>query len=258
MCRWRKLKIRGSKLTTPIISARRKEVSNDQGAIVWQGNYDEYGKVKEVVAQTEQNIRFQGQYEDVETGLFYNRFRYYDASDCRFISQDPIHLAGDFNIYAYCQNPVNWLDPFGLWEFMNGATATITAGENSETFHSSPSGHAEMNGLNSFAESGRLNGQHVVISNVTGEFNGGVTKPVGVCSGCRTDIFSVLQQGGATGVTIPITRGNKLQGTVSIESSQFASVRRQLESLRRRGLSNRQTSDEAWEILERHGKVNTC
>ena len=92
-----------------------KEVTDEAGAIVWQGNYDEYGKVTAVKSQTEQNIRFQGQYEDEETGLFYNRFRYYDADGCRYIHQDPIKLAsGETNIYSYVYNPNSLADPLGL------------------------------------------------------------------------------------------------------------------------------------------------
>ena len=91
-----------------------KEVTNQQGELIWQGNYDEYGKVITVKALTEQNIRFQGQYEDVETGLYYNRFRYYDADGCRYINQDPIGLLGDYNLYDYCQNPITGVDPLGL------------------------------------------------------------------------------------------------------------------------------------------------
>ena len=105
-----------------------KEVTNQQGEIVWQGVYDEYGNVSEAKAQTEQNIRFLGQYEDDETGLFYNRFRYYDPDAGRYINQDPIGLFGDYNLYVYCKNPVNWVDIFGfggsggayMFEFVNG------------------------------------------------------------------------------------------------------------------------------------------
>ena len=91
-----------------------KEVTDESGEIVWQGNYDEYGKVNVVKGETEQNIRFQGQYEDEETGLFYNRFRYYDADDCRYVNQDPISLLGDLNLYSYVDNPNASIDPFGL------------------------------------------------------------------------------------------------------------------------------------------------
>ncbi len=59
-------------------------------------------------------IRFQGQQEDAETGLFYNRFRYYDAEAGRYISPDPIGLAGGLQLFAYVPSPLGWIDPFGL------------------------------------------------------------------------------------------------------------------------------------------------
>ncbi|VAW62671.1 Rhs-family protein [hydrothermal vent metagenome] len=64
--------------------------------------------------QIENNLRFQGQYFDSETGLHYNRFRYYDPNCGRFINQDPIGLAGGNNNYLYVPNPTGWVDPFGL------------------------------------------------------------------------------------------------------------------------------------------------
>jgi len=59
-------------------------------------------------------IRFQGQYFDDESGLHYNRFRYYSPQQARFIHQDPIGLVGGINHYQYAPNHVNWVDPFGL------------------------------------------------------------------------------------------------------------------------------------------------
>jgi len=61
-----------------------------------------------------QPLRYQGQYFDAETGLHYNRFRYYDPDAGRFISQDPIGLAGGINLYQYAPNPLVWVDPLGL------------------------------------------------------------------------------------------------------------------------------------------------
>ncbi|WP_339483833.1 MULTISPECIES: RHS repeat-associated core domain-containing protein, partial [unclassified Pseudomonas] len=60
------------------------------------------------------SLRFQGQYFDVETGLHYNRYRYYDPQVGRFIGKDPIGFAGGLNVYAYGPNPVEWVDPLGL------------------------------------------------------------------------------------------------------------------------------------------------
>ena len=92
-----------------------QEVSDHQGNIVWSGNYRAYGSL--AVAQenaVENHLRFQGQYFDDESGLHYNRFRYYDPQVGRFINQDPIGLAGGMNNYQYVPNPVSWIDPFGL------------------------------------------------------------------------------------------------------------------------------------------------
>ncbi|WP_233268525.1 RHS repeat-associated core domain-containing protein [Cellulophaga sp. L1A9] len=60
-------------------------------------------------------FRYQGQYEDVETGLYYNRFRYYAPDQGIYISQDPIGLAGNNpNLYAYTFDSNSEVDPFGL------------------------------------------------------------------------------------------------------------------------------------------------
>ncbi|WP_183133248.1 RHS repeat-associated core domain-containing protein, partial [Pseudomonas syringae] len=49
-----------------------------------------------------------------ETGLHYNTFRYYDPEIGRFTTQDPIGLAGGFNLYQYAPSPIGWIDPYGL------------------------------------------------------------------------------------------------------------------------------------------------
>jgi len=60
-----------------------------------------------------QNLRFQGQYLDRDTGLHYNTFRYYDPDIGRFVSPDPIGLAGGTNLHSYSPNPIAWIDPWG-------------------------------------------------------------------------------------------------------------------------------------------------
>ena len=59
-------------------------------------------------------LRFQGQYEDAETGLFYNRFRYYDPAAGLYLSPDPLGLDGGLRAYGYGDNPTGWIDPLGL------------------------------------------------------------------------------------------------------------------------------------------------
>ncbi|WP_259472289.1 RHS repeat domain-containing protein, partial [Pseudomonas syringae] len=90
------------------------EMTDAEGQIVWQAKYRPWGAIEKlVVNEVEQNLRFQGQYFDVETGLHYNTFRYYDPEIGRFITQDPIGLSGGDNLYQYAPNPNGWVDPIG-------------------------------------------------------------------------------------------------------------------------------------------------
>ncbi|WP_158584182.1 RHS repeat-associated core domain-containing protein [Salinibius halmophilus] len=100
-----------------------KGLFDGEGQRLWQAEHSVYGQIEsersfklhpltgEKVAP---KIRFQGQYEDSESGLFYNLNRYYDAEVGRFTTQDPIGLLGGLNAYQYCPNPVGWVDPLGL------------------------------------------------------------------------------------------------------------------------------------------------
>jgi RHS repeat-associated protein len=60
-------------------------------------------------------LRFAGQYEDVETSLCYNRYRYYDPAAGRFISADPAGLDGGLNVFAVEGSTTSHIDPLGLW-----------------------------------------------------------------------------------------------------------------------------------------------
>ncbi|MET3821758.1 RHS repeat-associated protein [Burkholderia sp. PvR073] len=97
-----------------------QELLDDAGKVVWLGRYRAWGGEKTVWREKpERNevgnaIRFQGQHHDEETGLHYNRYRYYDPQSGRFVSKDPIGLQGGLNVYQYAANPIEWVDPFGL------------------------------------------------------------------------------------------------------------------------------------------------
>jgi RHS repeat-associated protein len=91
------------------------EASNDDGRITWKVSYRTWGNVlTQEVTEIQQRLRFQGQYFDEETGLHYNRYRYYDPGTGRFISQDPLGLPASANLYRYAVNPTGWIDPLGL------------------------------------------------------------------------------------------------------------------------------------------------
>ena len=68
-------------------------------------------------------MRLPGQYFDEESRLHYNRHRYYDPHCARYISQDPIGLAGGENAYSYVANPISRIDPLGLDEVCPGTEA---------------------------------------------------------------------------------------------------------------------------------------
>jgi RHS repeat-associated protein len=92
-----------------------KEAYDSSGRKVWECELSAYGKVKQCSDSSFIPFRFQGQYEDTETGLYYNRFRYYSPEEAMYVTaQDPIGLDGGDRLYAYVYDPNGWLDIFGL------------------------------------------------------------------------------------------------------------------------------------------------
>ncbi|MGR4051840.1 HNH/endonuclease VII fold putative polymorphic toxin, partial [Kosakonia cowanii] len=93
-------------------------VTDSHGDTVWRGASTAWGRsLREstpVNWDTPQNLRFQGQYLDRETGLHYNTFRYYDPAGGCYTQMDPIGLLGGLNTYTYVVDPLGWVDPLGL------------------------------------------------------------------------------------------------------------------------------------------------
>ena len=85
------------------------------GSVVWSATYSAFGEASVERETVTNNLRFPGQYYDVETGLHYNWHRYYDPGIGRYVSVDPISFAGgDANLYRYVKNnPLNFMDPEG-------------------------------------------------------------------------------------------------------------------------------------------------
>jgi RHS repeat-associated protein len=80
----------------------------------------------------------QGQYDDGDTGLYYNTFRYYDVDSGRFSAEDPIGLAGGDNLYQYAPNPLRWADPLGLLTVYVGAGAAAFTADPKTIFSDDP------------------------------------------------------------------------------------------------------------------------
>ena len=103
-----------------------QELTSQDGDVVWLsydrawgGSFDSLYKQQFVdnfaVKENElQPFKFQGQSLDIETGLHYNRFRYYDSDVGMFVQRDPIELLGGSNTFQYVPNPTGWIDPLGL------------------------------------------------------------------------------------------------------------------------------------------------
>lgn len=98
------------------VNGAPEEMTDGGGNIVWEAGYQVWGNLthEKETRPVQQNLRFQGQYLDRETGLHYNLYRFYDPDIGKFISGDPIGLRGGINLYAYAPNPLSWIDPLGL------------------------------------------------------------------------------------------------------------------------------------------------
>ena len=87
------------------------------GAVVWSAKFSSFGEADVDPGSSVVNpLRFSGQYEDTETGLYYNWYRYYIPSTGRYLKVDPIGFyGGQANLYGYTSNnPVVYIDPLGL------------------------------------------------------------------------------------------------------------------------------------------------
>ena len=112
-----------------------RALTDDSGDFVWRAYYSGYGEAEldSTIAGPLSgfNVRFPGQYYDDETGLHYNKHRYYDPGTGRYISSDPLGQLGGLNQYQYALNsPANLVDPDGLFVITVPAAivATVSAG----------------------------------------------------------------------------------------------------------------------------------
>ncbi|MEA5114977.1 MAG: RHS repeat-associated core domain-containing protein, partial [Geobacteraceae bacterium] len=100
-----------------------KEIFDTDGECLWQAEHELWGKITVKQQKTRPgshlpfvdcSLRFQNQWEDAETGLFYNLNRYYDPDSGQYLSSDPIGLEGGLRTHGYVHDPMQWVDPLGL------------------------------------------------------------------------------------------------------------------------------------------------
>lgn len=153
-----------------------EELVTGAGQVVAEMRRTAWGKTETAPAgEPGTRLRFKGQLEDPETGLHYNRYRYYDPEAGRYISPDPAGNLPDPNEYRYSLNPIGWVDPLGL---AHHALGTFTpAGSNqpinlnggsvlTSSYSSEPDGHSpaynKQNGITPFKNlTARQNGELV-------------------------------------------------------------------------------------------------
>ena len=104
-----------------------RELCAEDGDIVWRGEQSLWHRHTQTLQSNVKrlfedaandpvhcDLRYQGQLEDKESGLYYNLNRYYDADSGQYLSSDPIGMAGGLRPQAYVHNPMEWVDPLGL------------------------------------------------------------------------------------------------------------------------------------------------
>ena len=100
---------------------------DENGEVVWSADYKPFGEADVTVTTVQNNFRFPGQYYDSESQLHYNYLRYYHPQTGRYLTLDPIGLAGGINLFAYVHNnSINLIDPFGLWFIDVGVSGAAT------------------------------------------------------------------------------------------------------------------------------------
>ncbi|WP_420064953.1 RHS repeat-associated core domain-containing protein [Pectobacterium colocasium] len=110
------------------LTGTARELCSEEGEVRWRGEQGLWGAHREERrpiplrrylgdAANEEvycELRYQGQLFDAETGLYYNRHRYFDPETAQYLSADPIGLAGSIRPQGYVFNPLEWVDPLGL------------------------------------------------------------------------------------------------------------------------------------------------
>jgi RHS repeat-associated protein len=105
-------------------------LTDGTGNVAWKALYTPFGEVAITIEAVQNPFRLPGQYYDQETGLHYNYFRHYNPPTGRYLTPDPIGLAGGVNLFTYAKNnPGRFIDRFGKIAVADDiAVAALAAG----------------------------------------------------------------------------------------------------------------------------------
>ncbi len=202
------------------------QLTDNTGTVVWEAVYQPFGQnVINVGSTVVNNWRMPGQYFDEETGLSYNYHRYYDPALGRYLTPDPIGLEGGINLYAYVQNnPVNWVDPLGLWSAWFGGSTVASWGPWGGNKGGGIAYDSNNGGLGVYGTNGKTQGAAGSAGAEVGFFTGSMSG--------KTDTFSigffVVSVGFVTdysdwGVVVGTSVGAPAEGTISENDTEFIS-----------------------------------
>ncbi len=110
------------------LTGRPLMLFNSEGKTVWRpGQTSLWGLALSLPADTgypdprgeldpeaDPGLLYAGQWQDAESGLCYNRFRYYEPETGMYLVSDPLGLQGGEQTYRYVPNPLGWIDQYGL------------------------------------------------------------------------------------------------------------------------------------------------
>lgn len=144
-------------------------------------------------------FRLQNQYCDLETGLHYNFFRYYETDAGPFVNQDPIGLWGGENLYQFAANIQTWIDPLG-WSTVYLRNREVYVGK------------AKHNAQKRYGKTGCATDIYTGITAKEGakKPDGTLMKDTDVAQGVEQIVYEVLLEMGKEGlITGKITNKNR-------------------------------------------------
>jgi RHS repeat-associated protein len=143
------------------------EMYDELGALAWKMQLDVFGVPSfEAGGAEECPWRWPGQYEDGETGLYYNRWRFYSPATGRYTSADPLRYAAGVAAHAYVEDVWTQVDPHGLHIASGVLTDSQGTVHNLGNFDSSGGVHSEPKILNAASSQPHLNGGSLEITSL--------------------------------------------------------------------------------------------